>query len=146
MLKILFAAALATGCNQFLRPGDLPALTAQTSGDRVRTWQRSIDVLLDEGYVPDVLNEAAGYISAKQRDDVQIGKLSGTSVIVTVSPEGRLRVEVSGHGTYASSSGLVDDLNAVQKDLLAKIMAAAQAPAPQPAAPPPPAAPAAPTT
>jgi hypothetical protein len=143
--KLLFATTLclATGCNQYLRPGDMTPLSAQVALDqRVATWQRAIEVLLDEGYVPQVLNESACYISAKQRDDVQVGSLSGTMVIVTVSLEGKLRLEVSGSGVYASSSGLVKDIDALQQKLMQEIVARAAAPAPTPAA----VAPAAPTS
>ncbi len=136
--KLLVAATLclATGCNQYLRPGDMTPLSAQVSLDqRVATWQRAIDVLLDEGYVPQVLNESACYISAKQRDDVQVGSLSGTMVIVTVSPEGKLRLEVSGSGVYASSGGLIHDIDALQQKLMQEIVARAAAPAPAAPAP-----------
>lgn len=128
--KFVFTASLAlAGCNQYLRPGEMSPLNAQVALDqRARVWQQAIEVLLDEGYVPDVLDPTACYISAKQRDDVQLGSLSGTMAIVTVSPEGKLRVEVSGHGVYASSSGLVHDLDAVQIKLRDEIVARSAAP------------------
>jgi len=127
---LLFAASLAfaslAGCNQYLRPGELSPLKAQVALEqRTRIWQEAIDVLLDEGYVPNVLDPLACYISAKQRDDVQVGSLTGTMTIVTISPEGRLRVEVSGQGIYASSSSLVHDLEAVQTKLRDEILARA---------------------
>jgi hypothetical protein len=62
---------------------------------------------------------------------VQIGSLSGTMVIVTVSPEGQLRLSVSGAGVYASSSGLLDDIKSVQTRLMDEIVRRAGAkPAP----------------
>jgi hypothetical protein len=89
---------------------------------RVALWQRAIGVLLAEGYVPQVLNEAACYISAKQRDDVTVGAVAGTLAIVTVSPEGVLRIQVSGAGVYSSGSGLARDLDAIQHRLLQEIV------------------------
>jgi hypothetical protein len=87
--------------------------------------------------VPDVLNQAAGYISAKQRDDVQLGKLAGTMAIVVVSVGGVVRVEVSGHGEYTSSDDLVRDVKAEQDKLLKEILAStAPAALALPAAPP----------
>jgi hypothetical protein len=132
LTKLLLASVLLTSCTQYMRPGDLTPLSARVATDqRTVVWQRAIDVLLDEGYVPNVLDSTACYISAKQRDDVQIGSLSGTMVIVTVSPEGQLRLSVSGAGVYASSSGLLDDIKAVQTRLMDEIVRRAGAkPAP----------------
>ncbi len=129
--KLLLASVLLAGCTQYMRPGDLTPMNAQVATDqRTLVWQRAIDVLLDEGYVPNVLDSTACYISAKQRDDVQIGSLSGTMVIVTVSPEGQLRLSVSGAGVYASSNGLLGDIRAVQKRLMDEIVQRAGAPGP----------------
>ncbi|HEY1552119.1 MAG TPA: hypothetical protein VGG28_30035 [Kofleriaceae bacterium] len=132
LTKLLFASVLLAGCTQYMRPGDLTPLNAQVATDqRTVVWQRAIDVLLDEGYVPQVLDSTACYISAKQRDDVEIGSLTNTTVIVMVSPEGRLRLSVSGAGVYASSGGLLDDIKAVQKRLMDEIVKRAGAtPAP----------------
>lgn len=125
-------ASLAAGCHYYLRPGDIQPVTARVAGDqRDAVWQHAIEVLLDEGYVPDVLNQPAGYISAKQRDDVELGKLAGTMAIVTVSPAGVVRVEVSGHGQYTSGDDLLRDVKAEQDKLLKEITAQ-----PAPAAPP----------
>jgi hypothetical protein len=133
-LASVLVAAIATagtGCTQYMRPGDLTPLNAHVALDqRTLVWQRAIDVLLDEGYVPNVLDSTACYISAKQRDDVQIGSLSNTMVIVTVSPEGQLRLSVSGAGVYASSGGLLDDIRAIQQRLMDEIVQRAHAPAP----------------
>jgi hypothetical protein len=130
LLSAVLTASLASACNYYLRPGDIQPVTARVVGDqRDAVWQRAINVLLDEGYVPDVLNQQAGYISAKQRDDVQLGQLAGTMAIVTVSPDGVLRVEVSGHGEYTSSDGLLHDVQAEQDKLLKEILAASAAPA-----------------
>jgi len=89
-------------------------------------WHRAIDVLLDEGYVPQVLNEAACFISAKQRDDVDVGALAGTAALVTISPEGRLRLEVGGAGVYNSASELKRDIAALEDKLIQEIAGRAQ--------------------
>jgi hypothetical protein len=129
---LLIALVSACATPHVLRPGELQPLTAQVSPDqRAVMWQRAISALLDEGYVPTVMNEAAGYVGAKQRDDVSVGALAGTMAIVTISPEGVVRVEVSGAGLYTSDSALVADVSKVQQQLMQEIMARA------PAAPPP---------
>ena len=130
MTKLLSAFLLACSLGacvatpMYTRPGDLAPLIAHVDGDqRDLVWQRAIGVLLDEGYVPQLLDEHAGYISAKQRDDVDVDALAGTLAIVTVSPDGVLRVEVSGHGLYDSGDDLLRDIKAEQNKLLQKIMA-----------------------
>jgi hypothetical protein len=138
IVAFIVSASLAAGCGFYLRPGAVQPATAHVVGDqRDAVWQRAIEVLLDEGYVPDVLNQPAGYISAKQRDDVQLGKLAGSMAIVMVSVGGVVRVEVSGHGEYTSSDGLMRDVKAEQDKLLKKILApAAPAALALPAGPP----------
>ncbi len=96
---------LATGCvaPYALRPGTVAPVTATVPPEqRTMVWQHAIAVLLDEGYVPQVLNESACFVSAKQRDDVVAGTTGtiGATVVVTVSPEGIVRVQVSGNGIY----------------------------------------------
>jgi hypothetical protein len=128
LLAVLAFSACATP--QLLRPGDLAPVTSRVPADqRTAVWQRAIGVLLDEGYVPQVLNEAACYISAKQRDDVTVGSVAGTMTIVTVSPEGVLRVQVSGAGVYNSATELARDLDAIQHRLLQKMSSSGGPPA-----------------
>jgi hypothetical protein len=132
MLTAVLVAACATP--QLLRPGDLAPVSAQVdAAQRVAVWHRAIGVLLDEGYVPQVLNEAACYISAKQRDDVVVGAVAGTLAIVTVSPEGVLRLQVSGVGVYHSASDLAHDLDAIQHRLIQEITSRGAAPMSPPA-------------
>jgi hypothetical protein len=126
MTKLILAVSClfaACATPQALRPGDLPAVLARVTPDqRVATWNRAITVLLVEGYVPQVLNQDAAYISAKRRDDATDSDvLAGTYVIVAISPEGVLRVEVAGGGTYSDSAQLVRDLQAVQTRLTSEI-------------------------
>jgi hypothetical protein len=98
-------------------------LTASIPVDqRVAVWHRAIGVLLDEGYVPDVLNEAACYISAKMRADIVAGSLAGTMAIVSIPPDGTLRLQVSGAGLYTSQDELTRDVATVQNRLLAEIL------------------------
>ena len=127
----LVAASLC-GCygNFIARPGTLPVASAQVAVDqRVATWQRAIGVLLDQGYVPQVLNESACFISAKQRDDLAPGTTVGAMAIVTITPDGMVRVQVSGMGMYQSQADLDSDLTKRQSDILAAIL---HGPAPAP--------------
>jgi hypothetical protein len=127
---LLLASLSACMTPYVLRPGDLAPIVAQVGSEqRVAIWQRAITVLLDEGYVPQVLNEAACYVSGKQRDDVTEGALAGTIAIVTVSPEGRLRVEVGGHGVYRDEADLKRDVAEIQQRLTQEIMGSALPPA-----------------
>jgi hypothetical protein len=129
-MKALLLAATLIGCAtpHVLRPGDLPPLTGQVAPEqRVAMWQRAIAAVLDLGYVPQVLNEAACYIGAKQRDDLTVGNLAGTSAIVTVSPEGLVRVEVGGSGLYTSDDAIKADIQKVQGQLMQEIMTRAPA-------------------
>jgi hypothetical protein len=127
MRSCLFAFAIvlsACATPHVLRPGDLAPLTSKVPADqRTLMWQRAIVALLDEGYVPQVLNEAACYISAKQRDDLADDKLEGTIVLVTITSEGTLRVEVGGHGLYTSDDAFLQDVRGVQDHLMQAIMA-----------------------
>jgi hypothetical protein len=92
---------------------------------RTMVWQHAIAVLLDEGYVPQVLNEAACFVSAKQRDDLVASSTgtTGATVVVTVSPEGIVRVQVSGNGIYHSVDELAADITQRQQALLPAILA-----------------------
>jgi len=130
-IRALLSMSLLTlalgGCygNYLTRPGTLPVASGHVAPDqRVALWQRAIGVLLDQGYVPQVLNEAACFISAKQRDDLSPGTTTGAIAIVTVTPDGVVRVQVSGAGVYQSQSDLDADLTKRQNDLLAAILAA----------------------
>ncbi|HEX4351580.1 MAG TPA: hypothetical protein VGL61_16175 [Kofleriaceae bacterium] len=122
----LFAGCLPDALPQAVHPGDLPPLVATVAPDqRVATWNRAITVLLDEGYVPQILNQDAAYISAKRRDAAtDTDELAGTNVIVTISPQGAVRVEIAGGGVYTDGSQLARDLQAVQTRLTAEITAA----------------------
>ena len=121
----LFAACIPTALPQAVHPGDLPPLVTHVTPDqRDATWNRAITVLLDEGYVPQILNKDAAYISAKRRDAATDNdELAGTSVIVTISPQGAVRVEISGGGVYTDGSQLARDLQTVQTRLTTEIIA-----------------------
>ena len=124
---LLLGSTLLSGCVRayYTRPGTLkPAMASVTPAERAAVWQHSVTALLEQGYVPLVLNEAAGYVSARRREDLVDDALIGTMATVVVSPEGGVRVEVSGTGLYGSEQ---DFLNAVlqrQTDLLQAIVAA----------------------
>src|SRR5271170_6145752 len=94
---LLFAmVTLLGGCvrTYYTRPGTLkPSMAAVAPAERTAVWQHAVSALLDQGYVPQVVNEAAGYISARRRDDLVEDALIGTMTTVVISPEGTVRVE-----------------------------------------------------
>ena len=123
---LMAAAAFLAGCTQayYTRPGTLrPATAAVAPADRLSTWQHAVIALLDQGYVPQVLNEGAGYISAKRREDLTSDALTGTMATVVVSPEGAVRVELSGVGLFTSEQAFLDAVVARQAQILQAIMA-----------------------
>jgi hypothetical protein len=142
MLRIACASfllgCLLSGCSYpavyALRPGTVTPVTANVTPDqRAALWQRAIGVLLDEGYVPQVLNEAACFVSAKQRDDLVMPTGTvGATVVVTISPDGVVRVQVSGTGVYNSVDDLAADINQRQQALLSKIVSGAATAAAKP--------------
>lgn len=100
----LVLSILLSGCTYYhVHPGALEPSRGQIGPEeRVATWQRAIGVLLDQGYVPQVLNERACFISAKHREDFENDPLAQTLALVYISPDGVVRVEVSGVGYFAS--------------------------------------------
>ncbi len=80
--------------------------------------------LLDQGYVPQVLNESAGYINAKRREDLADDALAGTMATVAISPEGAVRVEVSGVGYFHSEQAFLDAVRARQGQIMQAVMSA----------------------
>jgi hypothetical protein len=106
------------------RPGWLvPATAMVTPAERSTVWQRSVGILVDEGYVPQVLNSGACYVSARQREDeVPDGSLVRNMAIVTIAPDGLVRVEVSGFGYYQSLNEMNQDIGRRQQRLLRRIL------------------------
>jgi hypothetical protein len=120
-------ATLLGGCVQqyTTRPGTFkPATASVAPAERTIAWQHAVIALLDQGYVPQVLNEAAGYISAKRREDLAADALAGTMATVVISPEGAVRVEVSGVGFYTSEQAFLDAVAQRQGQLMQAIMGA----------------------
>lgn len=116
-------ALVGSGCHFALLPRAIPPATGTVAADqRVATWHRAIQALLEAGYVPQVLNESACFVSAEMRDDVSLGTLSHSRAFVLISPEGRVEVEASGSGEYASQGALAADVERIQRDLLARIV------------------------
>lgn len=137
--SVLLIASLALpACysTRLLRPGEVEPLTARVAPDaRMPTWHAAINVLLDDGYVPQVLDATAGYIAARARDDIQNDSLQNTMAIVTIAPDGTVRVQVSGLGQFRSDQDLVTTVQATQHKLFDDIMRAVPPPAPAPAPP-----------
>jgi hypothetical protein len=79
-------------------------------------------VLLDEGYVPQVVNAEAGYISAKRREDLTDDSLIGTMATVVVTSNGLVRLEVTGTGFYHSEQEFQNAVSDRQKRLLGRIL------------------------
>lgn len=115
---------LLSGCVMYyrLRPGESrPIITMVAPAQRVAVWQRAVTVLLEEGFVPEVLNEAACYISARRRADIADDTLSGVIVLISVSPEGSLRIEAGGSGLFHSEEQFHSALTKLQSRLASSI-------------------------
>jgi hypothetical protein len=118
-------AASLTGCVQtyYTRPGALqPAMASIAPSERAAVWQRAVPALLDQGYLPQVLNEGAGYISAKRREDLNDDALTGTLATVAISPDGVVRVELSGVGVFSSEQAFFAAVGARQGQIMQAIM------------------------
>ena len=114
-------AAVLSGCSMLyrVRPGQTrPATAAVDPEQRAAIWQRAVTVLLDEGYIPELLNESVCFISARRRADLVDDALAGTLVLIAISPEGNLRVEVGGSGIFPSEQELLRAVSELQSHLL----------------------------
>ena len=126
-------AALLSGCSMMyqVRPGQSKPATAMIPPEqRSMVWQRAVTVLLDQAYVPQLLNESACFISARRRTDIVNDALAGTTAIVAISPEGGLRVEVGGSGMFSSEQEFLSAVSTLQNDLLNLIARPPAFPAP----------------
>jgi hypothetical protein len=124
LLPLVFGSLLS-GCtsNYLVRPGTLEPGRATVAPDqRAAVWRRAVGVLLDQGYVPQVLNEDAGFINAKRREDIANDAFSGTIALVYISPEGSVRVEVSGSGLFHSENQFLAAVGQRQQMLLNLIL------------------------
>jgi hypothetical protein len=124
-LGLALVLASASGCAsiQIARPGTLPIATANVPADqRLAAWNRAIGALIDAGFVPQVFNETACYVSAKRRDDLGDDILSGAMAIVQVTPEGVIRVQISGLGQFSSQDALNAEITRRQADVLQRIV------------------------
>lgn len=121
---LLVLASLLPGCTYYhVHPGALEPSRAQVAPEeRAALWRRAIGVLLEQGYVPDVLNEAASFISAKRREDFENDPLAKTLAVVYISPDGAVRVEVSGIGYFASEKQFLDAISERQRTILDLIL------------------------
>jgi hypothetical protein len=109
-MKHALLVLLLTSCAKLysLHAGELvPSVVNTAPEQRLALWQRAVVVLLDQGYVPQVLNESAGYISAHRRDDLVDDELAGTLALVTISPQGVVRVALAGAGTFHSEADFI---------------------------------------
>jgi len=117
--------ATASGCYSMRvsRPGTLPLAVASTPADqRIATWNRAISALIDTGFVPQVFNETSCYVGAKRRDDLGADILSGAMAIVQVTPDGVVRVQVSGVGLYSTQEALNAEITRREADILERIV------------------------
>jgi hypothetical protein len=124
-LLSLAVCSLLAGCTSYylVRPGTLEPGRATIAPDqRAAIWRRAVGVLLDQGYVPQVLNEDAGFINAKRREDIADDAFSGTIALVYISPEGSVRVEVSGAGLFHSENQFLAAVGQRQQMLLNLIL------------------------
>ncbi len=119
LLAVVLVASSGCATIQIARPGTLPTAAASVPADqRLAAWNRAIGALIDAGFVPQVFNETACYVSAKRRDDI----LSGAIAIVQVTPEGVVRVQISGIGQFSSQDALNAEITRRQTDILQRIV------------------------
>ena len=121
---LLVLSPLFSGCSYYhVHPGALEPSRAQVAPEeRAALWRSAIGALLDQGYVPDVLNEAASFISAKRREDFENDPLAKTLASVYISPDGAVRVEVSGVGYFASEKQFLNAIGERQRLILDLIL------------------------
>lgn len=122
---VVLLATILSGCSQLyqVRPGQSrPAVAVVAPGQRVALWQRAVTTLLDEGYIPELFNESACFIRAHRRVDFVDDALAGTVVLIAISPEGNLRVEVGGAGIFSSEREFLRAVSALQGRLLSLIV------------------------
>ena len=125
LLLALSFCALLSACTSYylVRPGTLePGRATISPEQRAAVWRRAVGVLLDQGYVPQVLNQDAGFINAKRREDIANDAFSGTIALVYISPEGSVRVEVSGAGLFHSENQFLAAVGQRQQMLLNLIL------------------------
>jgi hypothetical protein len=121
---LLVSSFLLSGCAYYhVHPGALEPSRAQIAPEeRAALWRRAIGVLLDEGYVPQLLNEEASFISARRREDFENDPLARTLALVYISPDGAVRVEVSGVGLFASEKQFLTAVGERQRVILDLIL------------------------
>ena len=118
-------AAVLSGCSMLyrVRPGQSkPAMAVVAPEQRAAIWQRAVTILLDEGFIPELLNESVCFISARRRADLVDDALAGSLVLIAISPEGNLRVEVGGSGIFQSERDLLSAVSELQGHLLSLIV------------------------
>jgi hypothetical protein len=121
LVSVLGLVVLLGGCSQlyYVRPGTLaPGTSTVAPGRRAAAWHHAIAVLLDQGYVPNTLDEPAGYIRARRREDLADDALKGTVAIVLIAPNGAVRVQLSGTGWFRSEKDFLDAIGQRQALLL----------------------------
>jgi hypothetical protein len=121
---LLALSLLIAGCSYYhVHPGALEPSRAQVAPEeRAALWRRAIGALLDQGYVPEVLNEAASFISARRREDFENDPLAKTLALVYISPDGAVRVQVSGVGYFASEKQFLNAIGERQRVILDLIL------------------------
>jgi hypothetical protein len=125
--SILVSSLLLSGCTTpayyAVHPGALePSRAKVAPEERVDVWRRAVGALLDQGYVPQVLNEDAFFISARRREDFENDALAKTLVSVYISPDGVLRVEMSGVGYFTSEQEFITAIRERQRLILDLIL------------------------
>jgi len=122
---LLIAFLFFSGCADvfYARPGTtLPAVATIPAVEREAVLDRAVPVLLDEGYVPQLVNQQAGYIIAKHREDWSDDTLVGTMATLVVTSNGVVRLEVSGVGYFHSAGEFQAAVKARQQRLLTRIL------------------------
>jgi hypothetical protein len=124
VLVVCLAVLEGAGCYslQIARPGTLPTAGLRVPPEqRMAAWNRAITALIDAGFVPQVFNETACYVSARRRDDLDDDVLIGALAIVQVTPEGLVRVQISGRGSFRSPEDLQAEIQRRQSAIVQAI-------------------------
>jgi hypothetical protein len=122
---VAVGGALAGGCVNwyYAHPGAIGAAMANTApAARSELWQRAVLVLIDNGYVPQVLNEQAAYIMARRREDIADDAFARTIAIFTISSKGQARLGISGEGRFRSEAEFVAAAQERQEALLKLVL------------------------
>ena len=91
------------------------AMASVPPAQRLEVWRRAIAVLLDDGYIPELLDEPAAFIRARRLDNTNVATF-------LVAPDGVARLELSGVVTTSFFDDPIVELGKRQTALLKSIV------------------------